>query len=357
MTIGTGGVLPHRGSRAGGDVTTVGFMLVEQFSMIAFSSAIEALRLANRAAQRDLYRYSLWSENGKSCQASNGVEVQVGGTFGETETLDMLIVCGGVDIQRYDHRSLQTTLRRSCTRGSAIGAVCTGTYVLAKAGLLDGYRATIHWENVASLSSEYDQLEVGSDLFEIDRNRFTCAGGTAAADMMLSLITRDHGTDLAAAVAEQLIHHRIRESGEGQRMDLRMRLGIAHPKLLHVVDLMEKTFAEPLASQDLAEAVHLSKRQLERLFLKYLGRSPARHYLCIRLEHARHLIRQTAMPLLTIAIECGFASASHFSKAYVDHFGHPPSSERKQPKCEGKPHSVRPMAAKTGRTLELADRR
>ncbi|MGE7416768.1 GlxA family transcriptional regulator [Methylobacterium tarhaniae] len=304
-------------------------MLVEHFSMIAFSSAIEPLRLANRAARRELYRYSLWSENGRSCTASNGVEVQVAGAFGAAQDLDMAIVCGGIDIHRRDHRALQASLRRSSIRGAAIGAVCTGTYVLAKAGLLDGYRATIHWENQASLASEHDGLEVGSDLFEIDRNRFTCAGGTAAADMMLSLIVRDHGPDLAAEVADQLIHHRIREAGERQRMDLRMRLGIAHPKLLHVVGLMEKTFAEPLGSQELAEAVQLSKRQLERLFLKYLGRSPAKHYLRIRLEHARHLIRQTAMPLLTIAIECGFTSASHFSKAYLDHFGRPPSSERK----------------------------
>ncbi|WP_407518845.1 GlxA family transcriptional regulator [Methylobacterium oryzisoli] len=319
---GLGGVAPD-------DAKAVGFMLVEHFSMIAFSSAIEALRLANRAAQRDLYRYSLWSENGRSCRASNGVEIQVSGSFGEAQDLDMLIVCGGIDIQGADHRALQATLRRSCTRGAAIGAVCTGTYVLAKAGLLDGYRATIHWENLASLASEHDTVEVGSDLFEIDRNRFTCAGGTAAADMMLSLIARDHGPDLAAAVAEQLIHHRIREAGERQRMDLRIRLGVAHPKLLHVVGLMEKTFAEPLGSQELADSVQLSKRQLERLFLKYLGCSPAKHYLRIRLEHARHLIRQTAMPLLTIAIESGFASASHFSKAYLDHFGRPPSAERK----------------------------
>lgn len=349
-TAGRGGA--NDGTHAGEDVTTVGFMLVEHFSMIAFSSAIEPLRLANRAAQRELYRYSLWSENGSCCKASNCVEVQVSGSFSQALELDMLIVCGGIDIHRIDHRALHAILRRSCTRGSAIGAVCTGTYVLAKAGLLDGYRATIHWENQASLASEHDALEIGSDLFEIDRNRFTCAGGTAAADMMLSLIMRDHGPDLAAAVADQLIHHRIRESGERQRMDLRMRLGVAHPKLLHVVGLMEKTFAEPLGSQELAESVKLSKRQLERLFLKYLGRSPAKHYLRIRLEHARHLIRQTAMPLLAIAIECGFASASHFSKAYVDHFGRPPSAERKLAPAGGtvrQQANPEPAAEATGR--------
>jgi AraC family transcriptional regulator, glycine betaine-responsive activator len=332
-SVATAGAMAPANPAATDEVTSVGFMLVENFSIIAFSSAIEPLRLANRAARRDLYRYSLWSENGTRGTASNGVEIQIAGSFSEAQgldpALDMAIVCGGLDIQRRDHRALQATLRRTCIRGGAIGAVCTGTYVLAKAGLLDGYRATIHWENQASLACEHDGREIGSDLFEIDRNRFTCAGRTAAADMMLSLIVRDHGADIAADVAGQLIHHRIRESGERQRMDLRMRLGVAHPKLLHVVGLMEKTFAEPLSSQDLAASVHLSKRQLERLFLKYLGRPPAKHYLRIRLEHARHLIRQTAMPLLSIAIECGFTSASHFSKSYVDHFGRPPSSERK----------------------------
>lgn len=315
---------------------TVGFMLVECFSMIAFSSAIEPLRLANRAAGRDLYRFSLWSEEGTKCTASNGVEVRVSGRFGEVQDFDILVVCGGIDIQKPDHRSLHAALRRACARGTALGAVCTGTYVLAKAGLLDGYRATIHWENLPGLVSEHEGLEIGSDLFEIDRNRFTCAGGTAAADMMLSLIMREHGPSVASYVADQLIHHRIRESGERQRMDLRMRLGVAHPKLLKVVGLMEASLTEPLGSQELAEAVHLSTRQLERLFLKYLGRSPAKHYLRIRLEHARDLIRQTAMPLLSVAMECGFTSASHFSKAYLDCFGQPPSAERKVVQAGGR---------------------
>jgi transcriptional regulator GlxA family with amidase domain len=155
------------------------------------------------------------------------------------------------------------------------------------------------------------------------------AGGMAAADMMLAVISRDHGADIAAGVADQLIHHRIRESGERQRMDLRMSLGVAHPKLLKVVQLMQDNVSEPLQSQDLADAVRLSTRQLERLFFKYLNQSPAKHYLKIRLERARNLIRQTALPLLTIAIDCGFTSASHFSKAYLDHFGQPPSAERK----------------------------
>lgn len=307
---------------------TVGFLLIDQFSMIAFCSAIEPLRLANRAAGRELYGYRVYSEDGQGARASNGLLVNVDGAFPEACD-DVLIVCGGVDIQAADPRQATTALRRALTRGGVIGSVCTGAYLLAEAGLLDGYRATIHWENLEGLLSEHSELDVGSELFEIDRNRMTCAGGAAATDMMLAVIGRDHGAEIASEVADQLIHHRIRDSGERQRMDLRMSLGVAHPKLLKVVQLMQDHVAEPLSNHDLADAVHLSTRQLERLFFKYLSQSPAKHYLKIRLDRARNLIRQTALPLLTIAMDCGFTSASHFSKAYVDHFGQPPSAERK----------------------------
>jgi transcriptional regulator GlxA family with amidase domain len=202
--------------------------------------------------------------------------------------------------------------------------------VLAKAGLLDGYQSTIHWENHSGLVSEFPHLDVSQELFEIDRNRLTCAGGTAAVDMMLSVIMKDHGPDIASRVTDQLIHHRIREAGERQRMDLRARLGVAHPKLLSVVALMEKSIEEPLSCTELAEQAGFSTRQLERLFCKYLGHSPTKHYLSIRLEHARYLLQQTSMPILSVAMACGFVSASHFSKSYNEHFGRTPSTERRK---------------------------
>lgn len=308
----------------------VGFMLVPQFSMIAFTSAIEPLRLANRSAGRPLYRWHLFSPSGGPIEASNGVEIRAEHAHPEARDLDVAFVCAGVDVQTFDHRGLMAALRRLASFGCGIGAVCTGTYVLAKAGLLCGYRATIHWENLPSLQAEFPALDVGQELFKIDRNRFTCAGGTAAADMMLSLIMRDHGPAIASEVTEQLIHHRIREASERQRMDLRTRLGVAHPKLLRVVALMEGSIERPLSSRELAEAVELSPRQLERLFLKHLGHPPTRHYLKLRLGRSRQLLRQTGMPVLAVAVSCGFTSASHFSKSYTDLFGHPPSTERKQ---------------------------
>jgi AraC family transcriptional regulator, glycine betaine-responsive activator len=307
----------------------IGFLLVPQFSMIAFTSAIEPLRLANRAAGKPLYAWRLFSRDGGPVRASNGVEITVDGAYADARGVNAAIVCAGLDVQTFDHRELMAILRRLSSFGAAIGAVCTGTYVLAKAGLLDGYQSTIHWENYSGLISEFPRLNVSQELFEIDRKRFTCAGGTAAVDMMLSVIMRDHGHELASHVTDQLIHHRIREASERQRMDLRARLGVAHPKLLAVVALMEEHVEEPLSCPELAERAGLSTRQLERVFCKYLGHSPTKHYLSIRLEHARYLLQQTSMPILSVGLSCGFVSASHFSKSYNEYFGRTPSAERK----------------------------
>ncbi len=310
-------------------VCRVGYFLVPNFTMMAFTSAIEPLRLANLVADQTLYEWALYSADGQPVRASNGVEVRVDGPVAATHDLYAVILCAGIGVQLVNHRECVVALRRLSSFGTALGAVCTGTYVLAKAGLVDDYRTTIHWENQASLVAEFPHLHVTSELFEIDRNRFTCAGGTAAADMMLSIIARDHGAALATAVTDQLIHHRIRDASERQRMDLRTRLGVAHPRLLAVVARMEETIETPLSCTALAAEVHVSPRQLERLFAKYLGRSPTRHYLIVRLDRARFLLQQTSQPIVSIAMACGFVSASHFSKSYNEHFGHTPSTERK----------------------------
>jgi transcriptional regulator GlxA family with amidase domain len=307
----------------------IGFMLVHHFSMIAFTAAIEPLRLANRVTGRLLYEWRLYSDDGGVVEASNGVMVGVDQSFAMAKDIDAVVICSGVDVQTIDHRNAVAALRRLTKFGASAGAVCTGTYVLAKAGLLDGYRSTIHWENLPGMRADFPDLDVGEDLFEIDRDRFTCAGGLAAADMMLSLIKRDHGDEVSTAVTEQLIHHRVREASERQRIDLRTRLGVAHPKLLRVVTLMEQTIEQPLPMNQFAASVALSTRQLERLFWKHLGYPPSRHYLNLRLEHACQLLRQTAMPILSVAMASGFNSASYFSQSYIDHFGHSPSAERK----------------------------
>lgn len=319
---------PTVGTGAGARTRRFGFCLVPDFSMIAFASSIEPLRLANRCLGRETYAWRLLSGDGAPVRASNGVTVAVDGAFGDAGALDVALVCGGLDIERHNHRDLIAWLRRLASFGTAIGAVCTGSYVLAQAGLLDGHLCTIHWENDPGLRAAFPALNVSQELFEIDRGRLTCAGGTAAIDMMLALITQDHGAAVAGSVIDQLIHHRMREADEHQRINVHTRQGAANPRLGGVIQRMQQTVEAPVSCAALARSAGVSVRQLERLFLKSFGVSPTRHYMGIRLDHARRLLRQTSMPVIGVALACGFVSASHFSKSYHAHFGVAPSLDR-----------------------------
>ncbi len=308
---------------------TIGFALAPRFTQMAFVSAVETLRLANHVLGRQAYAWKAFSEDGAPVAASNGMATAVDGAFA-TMDASILVVCGGLDIQATNHHALMQRLRKLATRGVTLGALCTGPYVLAKAGLLDGHRCTIHWENLPSFREEFPQLQVTQELYEIDRGRMTCAGGTAAIDMFLSLIERREGGDVAAQVTDELIHHRMRDKGERQRMDLRARIGVAHPKLIAIIGQMEKRLENPASCAQLAREAGLSARQLERLFQKYIGDSPTRYYLQLRLDRARFLLMQTSMPILSVGLACGFVSASHFSKCYSEHFRKTPSEERKR---------------------------
>ncbi len=311
------------------------FVLVPRFSMIAFTAAVEPLRLANRAAGKTLYDWKIYSVDGGPVIASNGIPIHPERSIEQATDIDVVVVCSGIDVQQYNDKRLPSWLRLMDRKGVDLGALCTGSHILARAGLLDGYHCTIHWENLAGFAEDFPDLEVTPELFEIDRNRFTCAGGTAAIDMFLNVISLQHGYELAAQVADQFMHERIRDRHDQQRMSLPARLGVRHPKLLSIIEIMEKNLEEPLSRGELARHAGLSTRQLERLFRKYLNRSPARYYLELRLNRARLLLLQTNMSVIDVALACGFVSASHFSKCYRDFFGRTPRKERGLPSLPG----------------------
>lgn len=310
------------------------FVVIPDFTMIGFTAAVDTLRLANLFSGRELYRWHLVSPDGQPVVASSGIPVLVEGGLEQASDVSAVVVCGGINTHRFHDKSMFAWLRRMARRGADIGALCTGCHVLAEAGLLDGYRCTIHWENLPAFTERFPDVEVTSRLFEIDRNRFTCAGGTATIDMMLGLIAIQHGHELAGEIAESIIHERIREHDEHQRTSLPARLGVRHPKLLAIIDLMEKNLEEPLERHELAAIAGLSTRQLERLFRKYLDRSPARYYLELRLHKARLLLLQTNLSVMNVALACGFVSPSHFTKCYRAFFGHTPYRERGVPNAK-----------------------
>ena len=306
----------------------VGFLMVPNFSMIAFSAAIEPLRVANRMSGETLFEWVISSPTDEPIRASNGVRVDVDSTLADLADCRLVFVCGGLDVQSHTDQNTLNVTRRLDRQGAIVGAICTGTYVLAAAGLLNESRCTIHWENIDGLAEEFPHLEITNELFEIFDNRITCSGGTASLDMMLYLISQIHGQTLAAQVSDQFIHDRIRDPSDRQRMELRSRLGVSHPKLLTVVGLMETNLEEPMSQTELARQAALSTRQLERLFRKYLSTTPTRYYLNLRLARARHLLRQTSLSILSVALACGFVSASHFSKCYRETYGRTPRAER-----------------------------
>jgi transcriptional regulator GlxA family with amidase domain len=304
------------------------FLLLPRFTMIAFASAIEPLRIANAMSGRVLYEWRTVSEGGAPVRASNEVMVAVNGELGELGRDTTLIVVGGIEVKANITRPVLTWLRRESRRVSAVGAVCTGAQALAQAGLLDQRRCTIHWENRDGFEEDFPEIELSSNVYVIDQNRYTAAGGTASTDLMLKLIARKHGSELANLVADYMIHTEIRSDRDSQRMSIPTRIGVRHPKLSTVMRRMEENIEEPISPAVLAQEVGMSTRQLERLFRRYLNRSPKRYYMELRLKKARNLLMQTEMSVINIALACGFSSPSHFSKCYRAFYQTTPYRER-----------------------------
>ncbi len=304
------------------------FLLLDQFTLMAFAAAIEPLRLANRAAGKALYSWKLVSENGQPARCSNGCEIAVAGGLDDVPNDALILVCGGLDVQRATTPAILSWLRKRARHGNSLGGLCTGAWTLAKAGLLDGHRATIHWQNHNAVVEDFPDIDLTKSIFVIHNKRLTSAGGTAPLDLMLTLITNSEGADLAHAVADQLIYSAIRTNRDSQRLSIPARIGVRHPKLARVIEIMENHIEDPISPADLAEQVEMSTRQLERLFRRYLNRSPKRYYMELRLERARNLLMQTDMSVISVALATGFTSPSHFSKCYRAHYATTPYRER-----------------------------
>ena len=304
------------------------FVLLENFTMLCFACALESLRIANRMAGQELYRWTVIGEGGETVNCSAGTVFGLDGDLGELDRDDTVLVCGGIDVQKATTKRVMNWLRREARRGATMGGLCTASYTLARAGLLDGKRATIHWENQDSFAEEFDEVELTKSVFVVDGNRYTTAGGTSSIDLMLKIIADDHGEELANAVADQLIYTTIRTDQDTQRLSVPTRIGVRHPKLSQVIQMMEANIEEPISPALLAKEVGMSTRQLERLFRRYLNRSPKRYYMELRLQKARNLLMQTDMSVINVALACGFASPSHFSKCYRARYATTPYRER-----------------------------
>jgi transcriptional regulator GlxA family with amidase domain len=317
------------------DPKTFVFYLVNEFSMIAFGTAIEPLRIANRMLGYQAYRWRIASKDGQPVAASNGIEISANTSLEEERRAlmgehrpTMTLICSGENIENYTNKAMLAWIRETNNRGVYIGGLCTGAHVLATAGILKNRQCAIHWENLAGFAEKFPDVNVCADLYEVDGNIYTCAGGTASLDMMLALIGEDHSDEIVARVCQGAITDRVRSPKDRQRLPLQARLGIQNSKVLSVIEFMEANLSEPLSLAEIAANVGLSRRQIERLFSSEMGRPPARYYLEIRLDRARHLLLQSSLAIVEVAIACGFISASHFSKCYREMYHKSPQQER-----------------------------
>jgi transcriptional regulator GlxA family with amidase domain len=308
----------------------VGVMLLPGFSSLSHASVVDPLRAANALSGRELYRWFYLTATGEPAVSSAGAVIMPQHRAGDDVDLDVLMLCAGGNPAAFRDDRLVRWLRKLAYAGVVVGGVSGGSYILARAGLLRGYRCTIHWEHIPAFHEEFPEIDVRRTLFEIDRNRWTCAGGIAALDLLLVLIEADYGGALAAAVGDWLLHTQGRAGDNPQTRGLRERFQVSHPKLLRVLEMMEQHIDEPITRGVFAEKVGLSVRQVERLFQRYLHRTIRDHYMIVRLEHGRQLLRQTALTITETSVACGFVSSSHFARLYRQYFGRSPNEDRQR---------------------------
>jgi transcriptional regulator GlxA family with amidase domain len=321
-------------------IRSVGFLLVPGFALMSYASAVEPLRAANRLSGKTLYRWWHAAPGDQPAIASSGAAVlpdfELGANVGD---LDLMLVCAGGNPATFSDRRTFAWLRKLARQGVAIGGVSAGPFIVARAGLLAGRRCTVHWEHLPAFQEAFPDVELTRSLFEIDRDRITCSGGVAGLDMMVALITRDHGYELGAAVSDWFLHTHVREGTGPQRMDLRFRLGVADEKLLKALKAMEAHLEAPLPRQRLASLAGASLRQLERSFSSHLGHGIHEHYLALRLGRSRQLLRETSLSILEVALATGFASASQFSRAFGRRFGFRPREARQSDRRDQSLHA------------------
>ncbi len=319
----------------------IGFFLAPTFMLFSFVAALDPFRVANRLCNRPLYGWEIFSIDGEPVLANNRIPIPVDKSIVDVPACPLVFVCGPYEPQYYDEPRVVAWLRRLARGGSVMGALDTGGRILAQAGLLDGYRCTVHWSNLPGFKELYPGLDVSSELFEVDRDRLTCAGGTAAMDMALCIIGKHHGQDLALAVAENFIHKGIRPANDHQRISLRQRTGIDNRHLIECIELMENNLEQPLSAGELSAVVGVSKRQLERLFQSFLQTTPSRYYSDLRILEGHRLLEQTSLPITEIALACGYPSPGYFSHLYRARFGCSPRETRVALRSSAKRGSLR----------------
>jgi transcriptional regulator GlxA family with amidase domain len=277
---------------------------------------------------KPLYRWSLASSDGASAVCSNGSITLVDRGLEPLERQARLFVLSGLNVRQHVSPALLGYIRRERRRGVAVGGLCSGAYVLAKAGLLNDVETAIHWEFHDSFMEEFPEVGLCRKVFVADERIVTASGGTATADLMLHLIGSAHGADLARAVADQMVYHSYRDSSVEQRVFLPGHGKVMSRHLSRAIQMMADSIDTPLSTAEIAEEIGISTRQLERLFARHLNCTPKKYFVDMRLQRAQNLLNQTDRTITEVTYACGFSSPSYFARVFKSQFGITPMTQR-----------------------------
>jgi transcriptional regulator GlxA family with amidase domain len=305
-----------------------GFLLLDEFTLLPFSGMVDVLRDANYVVDENYYDWCTISIEADVVQAMNHIRVEVDSKIGETPPLDTLVVCTALNGHLLDDSRITTWLRSQYLSGVRIGSIATGTWQLAKAGLLSKKRCTIHWEDHRAFKETYPELQITNDIYEIDGQIFSCSGGTGAIDLFLHFVEQDIGRETASLVAQQIVHNLIRQGFELQPQDSSLYSAIGNRSIKKVLTLMQSYMDTPLSISELPIKCGISQKHMERLFVSHFNQTPQIYYRNIRLQHARTLLKLTTISISEVALSCGFSSSSYLAKCYRNEFNRTPSEER-----------------------------
>ena len=307
-------------------------LLVSGFNNLAANAFIDPFRAANYINGDALYRWDWVGLDQNVVTASNGLRSDVVSSYADhTDKYDFVVVNASWAPEKFNHPNLRDWLVNHSHQGSTTIGVDTGAFLLGYAGLLDGYRVTVHYEHIAAFSELFPHTEVSEALYTLDRNRLSCCGGHAASDLALEIIRINHGVDLANASARYIFHERLRSQAETQLSRALEPVGYGVPdEVREAIMLMERNLEEPLSVAEIAQLTNISQRHMERLFKNHTGISPIRYYIDVRLDRARGLLTQTEMTIVEIATACGFHSSESFSRAYRKRFNLSPTQDRSE---------------------------
>ena len=308
----------------------IAMLLLDGFNSAAMHAFLDPFRSANYLRGDPLYSWDFLGYENDTVAASNGLHISnLVKAQNASTAYDLLVINASWGVERYNKPRLLNWLREASAKGTTLCGLDTGAFVMAFAGLLENRRAAVHYEHIAAFRELFPNVEMGEEMFVMDRDRLTCCGGLASTDLALEIIRLQQGIELANASSRYIFHERLRDGSEGQFPEHREPVGFSAPsKLREAIILMERNLEQPLGIRDIAKQIAISQRQMDRIFNKHTGISPVRYYLDIRLDRARGLITQTELPILDVAIASGFNSNAQFSRTYKTRFGITPRQDR-----------------------------